>query len=152
MLMINQKRRQLITTACIITATNSFPSLTAAACPNKDPEDNNGLEVSLKQLNSTTQTVTITNKTYEVIELKHVYPGIVHSNGRVFDLNSLLARESITVKPGHSVSLSMNAAESPLIEAQIPRELKQSRPIAVSTYYAANSRVRSVTTLRNYFV
>jgi len=150
--MIDRKRRQLITAASAATVAASLPRFTTAACRNSNPQEFAGLELSLTQLNDTAQTVTIANQTQEAVELKHVYPGIVHSNGRVFDINSLLKNHAITVRPGRSVSLSLNVASTPIEERSIPSGLYKSKPISVSTRHPAGGASRSVTTLRSYFV
>lgn len=150
--MFDATRRKLLITAATSAAAASLPRLAHVACYKSVPEQNDALELSLNQVNATAHTATIVNKTQMSVELKHVYPGVVHANGRIFDINSLLSRHPVMIKPGRSVSLSMNAMQSPITETPIPPDLTESMPISVTTLFVTELGMQRVTTLRSYFV
>lgn len=128
-----QKRR----TMAIIAGTGAalaLPSLASAGQPIQPHKSdvtldsgNPNVEIVLSLDNS--PTIFIRNNTEKVVIIKHVYPGVVHANGKTFDINSLFERSATAVAANHTRRLPIEEISPLAKERAFPKGLIGSKPV-----------------------
>jgi len=72
--------------------------------------------------------INLTNHTDQLIEVKHVHPGIVHAGYTTLDINSVFKNGALAIKPGESRSFPVGTTHSTQAETTFPRHLYQKMP------------------------
>ncbi len=152
--MINHTRRNTLKTIAAATAVAIAPAVASAAASqpyNKPASTAHTTGLQLEFGNGLSgQLVTISNNSDKAITLKHVYPGIVHANGKTYDINSVLQKKAMTLAAGSSLNVPLNAIAQTTTEQPLPKGLRFSKPLKVSTRVRNMSGETPVTTLRSY--
>lgn len=112
-----------------------------------------GTDLQVSFSTSTTgQKVVLKNTSSTPIGIKHVNPGIVHANGKTYDINSVLNRGALTIEANSSVAIPINPVAHAATEKALPSDLTFSHPFTVSTHVKTPLGTIPVTTLRSFLV
>lgn len=96
--------------------------------------------------------VVIENTSRDVVNVTHVYPGIVHANGFDYDLNTILEKAPLNLAAGGTVRSPISHQRSGGEERPIPSGLTDSRSVTVATQVANTvGSSTDVKTLRSCF-
>lgn len=97
--------------------------------------------------------LTISNRSKNATTLRHIYPGVVHAEGRTFDLNMALPKRPLTIAAGSKITLPLKTLNGSVEEKRIPAGLTFSKPVTVSTQLltASNTGNAKIRTLRTCF-
>ncbi len=142
------KRKTLVTLggSALVTA---LPSLSAAAVVGnsalqteiKQPRDtlvslsDSTYELSISLLVDDQPTVKITNNSDKLVIVRHIYPGIVHTGEKTFDLNSLFDKSAYAIGAGKSRSIPIVETVATQHETSYPRH-RAGKPLRVANLVA----------------
>lgn len=157
--MIDSKKRTTLKALSGVTAAAIIPtSLTAAASLyNNTPSVSDALaadtelSVSMVSGHGRWHTVQLTNSSNKALTVKHVYPGLVSVDDKLFDVNSIFRTGPITVEPGKS-HIGLVAQHTSSSEAlEMPNNMSKKHTFTLSTQYKHFGQAMPVVTTRSYY-
>lgn len=92
-------------------------------------------ELSISLLVDDQPTVKITNNSGKLVIVRHIYPGIVHTGEKTFDLNSVFEKSAYAIGAGKSRSIPIVETVATQHETSYPRHLT-SKPLRVANLVA----------------
>lgn len=113
--------------------------------------DDKGIDLSVVTEDKGGLSVTFTNHASATAQVKHVYPGIVESKGKTFDINDILVNSPLTIEAGESVTVFMPKIAPVSAERALPKDITLGNSLTVSTRYNSSFGEQSVYTKRSYF-
>lgn len=172
--MHDQKRRQVVksiaaasmtaagmTTLPAMARVTTQSTVSQDSAPVSDPVNGRdisvkgpGIDVHIESSNGEFR-IRLGNRSDASVTVKHVHPGIVHAEGNIFDINSVLENYNLTLKSGAAVELPITATNAHATEKAWPADITVSRPASVTTYlehsYAGANNAIKVSTNRRFF-
>lgn len=96
------------------------------------------------------QLVSLTNNSSDLLTVRHIYPGIVSTAGKVYDLNDLLQDGELTISAGKTQVYRLSAIKNYRSEKAAPIGIDNSKgkTLEVSTIERSFNKAHSVTTTR----
>jgi len=170
----DQKRRQVVksiaaagmtaagmTTLPAMARITTQSTLSQDSTPVSDPVNGReisvkgpGIDVNIESSNGEFR-IRLGNRSNVPVTVKHVHPGIVHTEGNTFDINSVLENYNLTLESRAAVELPIKATNAHALEKAWPDGITGSRPASVTTHlehsYAGANHAVKVSTNRRFF-
>ncbi len=108
-------------------------------------------ELSISISLDSTPTIKLTNHSSQIIELRHVHPGIVHAGEKSYDLNSIFSKQPVTVNAGSSLSFVVESTDATQAETNFPRHLYRKQPQRVVAVKGTDSRGVFINSSRSFY-
>ncbi len=112
---------------------------------------NSASELSISLTLEPVPTLSITNKSDELIALRHVYPGIVHAGQQSFDINEAFADDVCVIDAGQTCFMNIHPIKSTDPETNFPRHLYSKQPLRVASVTGADSRGPLINSTRSFY-
>lgn len=140
----------------------AIPSLSFSATSRNEPFENSrnnsaqftalcDSEISISLLLEPVAAIRITNNTDKAIELKHVYPGIVHAGYQSFDINEAFTDGVLKLAAGKTRLLKVTPIKSTQAEADYPRHLYRQQPLRVARVTGSDRNGLLINSSRSFY-
>ena len=108
-------------------------------------------ELSISISLDSTPTIKLTNHSSQIIELRHVHPGVVHAGEKSYDINSIFSKQPVTVNAGSSLSFVVESTDATQAETNFPRHLYRKQPQRVVAVTGKDSRGVFINSSRSFY-
>ena len=96
-------------------------------------------------------TIRLTNNSNRLLQVKHVYPGIIHAGAKSYDVNSVLANNAVTLSAGETRTVKIQPNVRLQAEIRFPRERYRNQPQRIASVTGKDRLGELVNSTRSFY-